>query len=175
MPNVTIATLPTPAAAATDWEAEVSSLLTDLSAAQTELLEVLEKKRERLTVVDLEGLAALQPREEELATRLEDCQRRRRELLLAAEAEGLPSDSIGSLAAAASGSRRGKLGDGVKQASARMRLLQHHGLANWVLAQRSLLHVSQLLEIIATGGRMQPTYGDKESVYSRGSLVNQEA
>lgn len=174
MPNVTV-TLSTPPAAAIDWEAEVNSLLAELSATQTELLEVLQQRRERLTVVDLDGLAALQPREEELATRLEECQRRRSELLTAAQAEGLPSDSIGSLAAAASGSRRGKLSEGVKQASARMRLLQHHGLANWVLAQRSLLHVSQLLEIIATGGRMQPTYGDKESVYSRGSLVNQEA
>jgi hypothetical protein len=56
-----------------------------------------------------------------------------------------------------------------------MRLLQHQSLANWVLAQRSLLHVSQLIEIIATGGRMQPTYGDKESVHARGSLVNQQA
>ena len=56
-----------------------------------------------------------------------------------------------------------------------MRILQHHSLANWVLAQRSLLHVSQLLEIIATGGRMQPTYGDSESVHARGSLVNHEA
>ena len=63
----------------------------------------------------------------------------------------------------------------MKEATARMRLLQHQSLANWVLAQRSLLHVSQLIEIIATGGRMQPTYGDKESVHARGSLVNQEA
>jgi hypothetical protein len=43
-----------------------------------------------------------------------------------------------------------------------MRVLQHHSLANWVLAQRRLLHVAQSLEIIATGGRMRPTYGDTE-------------
>ncbi|MCU0373434.1 MAG: hypothetical protein MUE56_09370, partial [Ignavibacteria bacterium] len=30
-----------------------------------------------------------------------------------------------------------------------MRLLQHQSLTNWVLAQRSMLHLSQLLEIIA--------------------------
>jgi hypothetical protein len=71
--------------------------------------------------------------------------------------------------------KSGKLGQEVKEAAARMRLLQHHSLANWVLAQRSLLHVSQLLEIIATGGRLQPTYGDTQSVHARGGLVNQEA
>jgi hypothetical protein len=71
--------------------------------------------------------------------------------------------------------KHSKLGSRVKETTARMRLLQHNALANWVLAQRSLLHVSQLLEIIATGGRIQPTYGDRESVHGCGSLVNQEA
>jgi hypothetical protein len=63
----------------------------------------------------------------------------------------------------------------VKEASAKMQLLQHHSLAGWVLAQRSLLHVSQLLEILATGGRMQPTYGSRESIHACGSMLNQEA
>jgi hypothetical protein len=56
-----------------------------------------------------------------------------------------------------------------------MRLLQHQSLTNWVLAQRAVLHVSQLLEIIATGGRLQPTYGDGDTLHNRGSLVDQEA
>jgi hypothetical protein len=154
---------------------QVGELLNDLSAAQAELLAVLDRKRDCLAVADVAGLAELQPQEHELVGRLEDCQRRRRELLADAAAAGLPGDSIQSLAAAASGARRGKLGEEAKRASSKMRLLQHQGLANWVLAQRSLLHVSQLLEIIATGGRLQPTYGDKQSVHSRGSLVNQEA
>jgi len=107
--------------------------------------------------------------------RLDACQRQRRDLLDQAAAGGRPSGSLGRLSDAAGGAARGKLGEQVKHSSARMRLLQHHSLANWVLAQRCLLHVSQLLEIIATGGRMQPTYGDKDPVHSRGALVNHEA
>jgi hypothetical protein len=164
-----------PAAAPVDWEAQIGDLLAELSAVQAELLEVLQQKRDRLAAIDLAGLAELQPKEEELARRLEKCQRQRRELLAAAAAHGRTEDSIDKLARAAGGSSRGKLGEQVKSASARMRLLQHHSLANWVLAQRCLLHVSQLLEIVATGGRMQPTYGDKESVHARGALVNHEA
>jgi hypothetical protein len=82
---------------------------------------------------------------------------------------------VGKLAVRASGGKSSKLGGRVKETAHRMRLLQHQSLANWVLAQRSVLHVAQLLEIIATGGRMQPTYGDRESVHARGSLVNDEA
>jgi hypothetical protein len=95
--------------------------------------------------------------------------------LAAAKCAGRPGETLAKLATRTSGGKTSKLGGRVKETAARMRILQHQSLANWVLAQRSLLHVSQLLEIIATGGRLQPTYGDKESVHARGSLVNQEA
>jgi flagellar biosynthesis/type III secretory pathway chaperone len=167
----------TAATAAThiDFEAEVGSLLDELSSAQAELFEVLDQKRRALTTADVPTLAALQPREEQLLLRLTQCQERRSELLAAAKREGLPSENVAKLAMKAGGGKASKLGSRVKETAARTRLLQHHSLANWVLAQRSLLHVSQLLEIIATGGRIQPTYGDSESVHARGSLVNHEA
>jgi hypothetical protein len=160
---------------ATNWEAEISGLLAELSSVQADLLDVLAKKRDALAGANVDQLHQLQPLEELLAKRLENCQARRAELLDQARQEGLPGDSVRNLATRVGGGKRGKLGQQVKESAARMRLLQHHSLANWVLAQRSLLHVSQLLEIIATGGRLQPTYGDKESVHARGGLVNQQA
>jgi flagellar biosynthesis/type III secretory pathway chaperone len=161
--------------ASTDFETEISALLDELAGVQAELLAVLVEKRRALTTADLTQLAELQPREERLSQRLTACQARRAELLAAADREGLPSESVAKLVGRAGAGKSNKLGSRVKETAARMRLLTHHSLANWVLAQRSLLHVSQLLEIIATGGRIQPTYGDKESVHARGSLVNQEA
>jgi flagellar biosynthesis/type III secretory pathway chaperone len=158
-----------------DFEAQIGALLEELSSVQTELLGVLNDKRLALATADLARLAELAPREERLAARLTECQERRTALLAAARQEGLPSENLAKLAIRTGGGKRSKLSNRVKEATARMRLLQHQSLANWVLAQRSLLHVSQLLEIIATGGRMQPTYGDTESVYARGSLVNQQA
>jgi hypothetical protein len=41
-----------------------------------------------------------------------------------------------------------------------------------VIAQRTLIHLSQLLEIIATGGRLQPTYG-RAVAEPCGALLNQ--
>lgn len=158
-----------------DLETEVTDLLDELAAVQEELLGVLAVKREHLAAVDLDGLAATQVREEELAERLRRCQERRADLLMAARKAGFESDSIGRLVGLAEGGKRGKLREQANAATAKMRLLRHESLTNWVLAQRALLHVSQLVEIIATGGRLQPTYGERESVHSRGSLVNQEA
>jgi flagellar biosynthesis/type III secretory pathway chaperone len=164
-----------PADAAIDFETEIGSLLDELSSVQGDLLATLAEKRTALASADLARLAELQPREEQLAARLQGCHQRRQVLLAAAKRDGRPSENLAKLATKTSTGKTNKLGSRVKEAAARMRILQHQSLANWVLAQRSLLHVSQLLEIIATGGRMQPTYGDKESIHARGSLVNQEA
>ena len=158
-----------------DWETEIAALLDELSCVQDELLAVLALKREQLVAGDLAALAEMQVREEQLAERLKRCQEQRSDLLAAARKAGLAGDSLGKLAGAASGRNRSKLGEQVNAASARMRLLRNESITNWVLAQRALLHVSQLVEIIATGGRLQPTYGEGESVHSRGSLVNHEA
>jgi flagellar biosynthesis/type III secretory pathway chaperone len=166
------------AARSLDVEGEISALLDELSGVQSELLALLSEKRRALATANTARLAELVADEERLAGRLTECQERRTELLTAARGAGLPSESVVKLASCAEGGAPGsanKLGNRVKEAASRMRLLQHQSLANWVLAQRSLLHVSQLLEIIATGGRMQPTYGSSQSLHARGSLVNQEA
>lgn len=159
----------------TDWEAKLTSLLDELTNVQDELFQVLDAKRERLRTADAAGIEELQQREETICQRLELCHKRRSELLAEAQRHGLPGDSVASLATTVSKDPSGKLGKQAKVAASNMRLLQHQSLTNWVLAQRALLHVSQLLEIIATGGRLQPTYGDTDTLHNRGSLVDQEA
>jgi flagellar biosynthesis/type III secretory pathway chaperone len=158
-----------------DIEAEIGALLDELSSVQDDLLATLAEKREALVKADVARLTEVQSKEQQLALRLGECQERRSSLLATAKQQGRPGDTLAKLAKTAVSRSDNKLGNRVKETAARMRLLQHQSLANWVLAQRSLLHVSQLIEIIATGGRMQPTYGDKESVHARGSLVNQQA
>ena len=159
-----------------DWGSEIGQLLAELSSAQQELLEVLRAKRTLLARGDVPGLSAVQDRELALVERLKACQQRRGELLSLAREEELPSDSIATLAATLPGSRREKLGKQVKDSRLQMRLLQNETLTNWVLAQRLLLHVSQMVEIIATGGRMKPTYAEGDSsLHARGALVNDEA
>lgn len=159
----------------TAWESELAGLLTGLLAVQDELIDVLTRKRQSLVAADPEGLAATSQREQALIERLQACVEQREALLVRAGAEGIPSDSIQSLAASLPRGRREEIGSQVKLAKARARLLQHHSLTNWVLFQRCLLHLSQLLEIIATGGRMQPTYGMDHSALACGALVDQEA
>jgi flagellar biosynthesis/type III secretory pathway chaperone len=154
---------------------ELASLLTELSAIQTDLLAVLTDKRHRLLTSDAAAMEALRGKEAELIGRLQACQERRQALLVQAAAEGLPSSDLKSLADALPASERTTLSPRIREAATRMRILQHHSLTNWVLVQRTLIHLSQVLEIIATGGRLKPTYGKGDSVDSGGVLVDQAA
>ena len=159
----------------TGWDSQLAKLLTDLLTVQDETLAVLGKKRELLLAADAEGLAEIGRQEAGLIERLQECLGRREELLGKAAAEGLPSDSLRSLSKALPNSRKSGLPSQIKLATARSRLLQHHGLTNWVLVQRSLIHLSQMLEIIATGGRPQPTYEKGKSAAGSGALVDRAA
>lgn len=157
------------------WEREISALLNELSGTQGDLLLLLDEKRRLLVARDAAALTELAPREAAIVARLQACQERRRDLLNRAAEQQLPSDSIRSLAKTLPEPAQREMSQQVEQAARRFRLLSHHSLANWVLIQRSLLHLSQLLEIIATGGRKSPTYGKVDKARSGGSLVDQAA
>ncbi|MEN0110496.1 MAG: flagellar protein FlgN [Planctomycetota bacterium] len=155
-----------------DWEGPLSALLDDLSATQEELLRVLDRKRELIAAGDQQGIAQMQPAEQRLADRLRDCQQRRQGLLAAADTLGLPSRDLRALAGAASPASRTALRRRVSEARARARLVQHQSLTNWVLVQRTLLHLSQMIEIIATGGEKAPTYQKSGPAAVGGALVD---
>ncbi len=173
--NVAPGTCPPPRPLELDWELEIATLLGGLSQAQDELLSLLSEKRQFLVNSNLVGLAGVQAREAELLARLEGCLDHRARLLAWASQDGLPSQSIQALSLTLSPRVREELSPQLAQASARSRLLGHHSLSNWVVAQRTLLYLSHLLEIIATGGRMQPTYEKDASAAGSGSLVDQAA
>jgi flagellar biosynthesis/type III secretory pathway chaperone len=158
-----------------DWEHDLASLLNELSQVQSELLEVLDAKRAGLSGDDPRRAAELQEQTEQLLHRLQACHERRIQLLDESAHRGSRAENLGKLAMQATAGNREKLARQVKEASHRMRIVHQQCLSNWVLAQRSLLHVAQMLEIIATGGRLQATYGNHDSVAASGALVDHAA
>lgn len=156
-----------------EWEDEIAALLQELTDVQSGLLEMLGRKRQLLLDGKLEELGQLQPTEQALAERLQNCHGMRQALLSRAAAQGLPANNVRQLSAAIDGGAGKQIGKQIDQAASQTRLLQHTSLSNWVYVQKSLLHLSQLLEIIATGGRPEPTYGSAVNPPRSGSMVDQ--
>lgn len=155
------------------WESELAGLLSRLSVAQQELLSLLSSKHELLMQRDHEGLAALAPQESALCSELQSCHEQRQHLLEKAATSGLPSDSIESLTKALPQEASQSLLEPVKTSLERSQLIRHQSIAQWVVVQRSMLHLSQLLEIFATGGQSQPTYKKGGITESSGALMDQ--
>lgn len=157
-------------------EAAIAELLNDLSAVQDDLIALLLEKHRYLAAGDMPGIESLKPRQEVLAQRLQQSHARRAELLAQASEHGYPADSVGALAAGIiPAPRQSEIKKRMQESAMKMRILQHHSLSAWVLAQKSILHLSQLLEIIATGGRTQPTYGNRTTPHESGALLDQAA
>ncbi len=159
-----------------EWAIEdaMARLLDELTEIQAGLLDVLRRKRAAMTVGDLDAQRNLQQDEEGIYRALEGVQTRRGELLVRIRQVGVEAESLTEAAdrlpLRSHDEVHRKLGEATKLG----RTVRLEQLTNWVAAQRSLLHVSQMLEIIATGGRIRPTYGKSEFAY-RGSLVDHEA
>lgn len=158
----------------TDWERELADFLNELITIQGHVLTYLREKRTCLANADVEGLAALVPRCEYIQSRLQRCLDRRVELLNKARQEGFSADNVRTLAESAGVSRA--VSNRLAEAAHNMRLLQIHNLTNWMLNQRALMHLSQLIEIIATGGQRAPTYEKRGAPVCdgvQGSLLDQ--
>ncbi len=155
-------------------ETQLAGLLEELLELQRETLQTLEQKQQMLRRGDWEGLAQTGQPEQLLLQRWEACLRRREELLAEASEQRLPAQSLQRLASAMPTPEREKLAKQVKLAKSQARLLQHQALTNWVVIHRCLLHLSQLLEILATGGQPEPTYGKDHSSLQTGALVDQQ-
>ncbi len=161
---------------ASDWESQISTLLDDLSEVQTDLLAVLDEKRQALVSgADSEQLEPLQQREQDLANRLSICQQRRQTMLTNAADAGLPGTNLRLLAESLPKDNRNRLKPAIQQGQSKMRLLQHQSLTNWVLVQRTLLHLSQMVEIVATGGEKSPIYRKDGPTPAGGALLDCDA
>ncbi len=142
------------------WEQALPELLEELSSVQQDWLAVLVDKQQLLLNPTAEtSLRELQSREQELLARLQACHEQRERLLARAEQQGKPHENLRLLTAALpEGAARQTIQGKLDSAQQQLLLLRQRNLSNWVLHQRSLIHLSQMLEIIATGGRLQPTY-----------------
>jgi hypothetical protein len=157
-----------------DWESALTRLLDDLLDTQQEMLQILDRKRTAMVRRDLEQIRALQPLEDQLCQQLTACQERRNELLAMAKAANLPDGNLDELSRSVPLQQELGVRQKLSNASQRTILLRHQSLTNWIIAQRNLLHISQLLENITTGGQMAPTYGRSTRV-AGGFMLDQDA
>ena len=156
--------------------AQIEKFFEELSVIQDATLEFLKRKGDLLGKSDTQGLARIADEELTVMERLQDVFEQRYQLLQQAKDADLPGDTLESLTARLDKETPGSsLEERCRESIRKSRLLQHQSFTNWILAQRTAVHLSQLIEIIGTKGKPSPTYNrhhNKEKSYTGGTLVD---
>lgn len=161
---------------------ELARFVSTLENVQQELLALLAVKRKALDAFNSDELIGLSGQESALAARLQALVSRRAELLEQARQGGFAAATLSELA--------GAIGKHVADARVRAALemlqtrivrsqertsqLQKECWVHWIISHRCYNHYTDLLEMIAHGGRLAPTYGDSLSA-TGGSLLDAAA
>jgi ABC-type uncharacterized transport system permease subunit len=158
-------------------EHEIIAFLNQLAIVQEKILNVLKKKQALLVKPDKDSLATITTEEEHTLLLLQQSLEHREKILESAKKQGHNVDSIQMLCKQIFP----KPSDWqmlVHAANNRLRQIRHLALANWTVSQKSLIHLTQILELIETKGQGKNTYKPqkgKENLSSGGGFVDRVA
>jgi flagellar biosynthesis/type III secretory pathway chaperone len=153
----------------------VLEFLSQLLESQDSMLAVLHKKQAILAKPEKEAIASLAAEEEAALKKMQKVLQGREALLTAARLQNIPSDSIEQLCGHffPHNANVQKLLEEAKHRTHQIGLLAY---TNWTMSRKSLIHVSQILELLETRGQGKTTYQPQTTRdISRGRLVDHVA
>ena len=153
---------------------DLLDFLNQLTETQEQMLVVLRKKQAILVRPEKEALAQVSAEEEQMFEKMQNALNRREELLTIAQVQNIGSDSIEQLCGHFFPRNVDvqKILDEVKHRAHQIRLLAY---TNWTMSRKSMIHVSQILELLETRGRGKTTYHPRPTDASGGGFVDRVA
>jgi len=154
---------------------DIQNFLHQLIETQSHVLTVLKKKQTILVKPEKEAIALVTAEEEEVLDKMQKIRQQQEELLTAARLQNVRGDSIEQLCGYffPHNTDIQKLLDEAKHRAHQISLLAY---TNWTIARKSLIHVSQILELLETQGQGKTTYQPQTHTdTSRGGFVDRVA
>jgi len=153
---------------------DLLDFLNQLTETQEQMLVVLRKKQAILVRPEKEALAQVSAEEEQMLEKMQNALNRREELLTTARVQNTGSDSIEQLCGHFFPRNIDvqKMLDEVKHRAHQIRLLAY---TNWTMSRKSMIHVSQILELLETRGQGKTTYHPRPIDASGGGFVDRVA
>ena len=146
-----------------------------LIRVQGQMIAVLRKKQALLVKPEKEAMALISVEEEDSLEKMQHVFKRREELLTAARLQNISGDSIEQLCEHffPRNIETQKMLNEIKHRTHQIRLLAY---TNWTMSRKSLIHVSQILELLETRGQGKTTYHPQPGAEtSRGNVVDRVA
>ena len=141
---------------------DILNFLNQLIETQVQMLAVLHKKQAVLVRPEKEAMTSITAEEEKTVETMQAILQQREELLTAARLQNVQGDSIEQLCEHffPRNIEVHKLLDETRHRTHQIRLLAY---TNWTMSRKSLIHVSQILELLDTQGLGKTTYRQRPS------------
>jgi len=136
---------------------DLLDFLNQLIDTQKQMLTVLHRQQQALVRPEKETMASVAAEEEQARNNMQQILNRREELLTAARLQNINGDSIEQLCEHffPRNIEVQQMLDEAKHRTHQIRLLAY---TNWTMVRKSLIHVSQILELLETRGQGKTTY-----------------
>jgi hypothetical protein len=154
---------------------DIQNFLNQLIEAQAQMLAVLHKKQAILARPENDAMALISAEEEKSLVMMQNVLQRREELLTSARLQNFPCDSIEQLCNHFF-SHNIEVQKMLSEAWHRTQQIRLVCYTNWTISRKSLIHISQILELLETQGQGKTTYQPQASNRpSRGHSVDRVA
>ena len=154
---------------------DILNFLKQLIEAQDQMLAVLQKKQAVLVRPEKEAMASVSVEEESMLQKMQHVLDHREELLTTARLQNIRSDSMEQLCEHLfpHNIEVQKLINGAKHRTHQIGLLAY---TNWTMTRKSMIHISQILELLETRGQGKTTYHPQSNNdISHGGFVDRVA
>jgi len=153
---------------------DLLDFLSQLIETQKQMLAVLHEQQRVLVRPEKEALAMVTAKEKGALDQMRQVLDRREELLTAARLQNICGDTIEQLCGQffPRNLEVHKMLDEAKHRTHQIRLLAY---TNWTLSRKSMIHVSQILELLETQGQGKTTYHPRSNDASGGGFVDRVA
>jgi len=146
---------------------DLLDFLNQLIETQDQMLAVLHEQQKVLVRPEKEAMAMVTAKEKGALDQMQQVLDRREELLTTARLQNISGDTIEQLCGQffPRNIEVHKMLDEAKHRTHQIRLLAY---TNWTLSRKSMIHVSQILELLETQGRGQTTYHQRRNTGTSG-------
>ena len=154
---------------------DLQDFLDQLIETQIQMLAVLRRKQALLVKPEKEAMALISAEEEETLEKMQNILKRREDILTSARLQNVRGDSIEQLCDHffPHNTEIQKMLDEVKNRTQQIQLLAY---TNWTMSRKSMIHISQILELLETRGQGKTTYQPQVNTdVSRGGFVDRVA
>ncbi len=149
------------------YQSDLKDYLRVFNTAQSNLLELQQRKREALVARDLNLAHEIQQQESQIQNQLEGLLKQRRQMLAEMRKAGLAGQSLREVCRFQGWDRESETASLLREARQLSDSLRQTSWGTWVFTHRASQYYGSILEMIAHGGK-------ESTIYHDGSTIHQE-